>query len=568
MHLGSHLDELMTAMASVDDVVEFGVNANTEKIDERAWEMWEFVCERQGTTPLRTAADVRDYPDHPAHLLACLLLHAFTVGKPRDAARQCIKPKSAMAYPLAIIRVFARWGIAMPGYSLLVSAVNGLSRLYLRYHGTHSLSPRRAEPMKFSMVSKINSIPVDGRQVGPYIWTDNNHRVFIFRRLNVFLIRTGNRLAEIVSHLSGEIMFITYGSICWRISGVWHSAPGPLLLRSMRPKCDGCLLTPPRSKPDQWGEIHCPFTIFLLLHDHPEDACNAVRDIELRLPCAAANREVTALFGDEQGRPYSHGVLDPMLRCVLTYLYGAKLASIYSWHSYRSGLATMLYAAKVPDAVIMLMCRWMCEDSLRVYRRLGSAEHEQHFRRAMTANVDVIQSANVPSVVGDQNFAVLLRDLNHQGGRASFTEAYAAALNDSAAPPATPSARNRAESVGTARSPAASSRRAPPRPAPTPPATPQPRSAQRLFSDAPSAAFTVPRDPSPIVPEDAVGRSVIVLASRYPRERCTENDGEGWLAVIEDCSKYTALVSFTLARTAHGRRYRNERVPLCYIKPH
>ena len=37
-----------------------------------------------------------------------------------------------------------------------------------------------------------------------------------------------------------------------------------------------------------------------------------------------------------------------MLRLVLTFLYGAKVAAIFSWHSYRSGLATALHAAASP----------------------------------------------------------------------------------------------------------------------------------------------------------------------------------------------------------------------------
>ena len=486
MQLGSHLAALSDAVASIEDVVDFGVNANTARIDERAWEMWEFVCEQQGTNPLRSPSEVRDYPDRQAHLLACLLLHAFTVGKPRDATRKCIKPKSAMAYPLAIIRVFARWGITMPGYRMLVSATNGLSRLYLRYHGEHSLSPRRAEPMRFAMVSKINAIPLDGRHIGPYVWSDSNHRVFMFRRLNRFLIRTGFRLGEIVAHTSGEVMFLTRASVYWRIDGVWHRAPSRTQLLGMQPGRDGCSVTPPRSKPDQWGEIHCPFTIFLVLHNHPEDACAAVRDIELTCPVPEDARETTALFGDERGEPYSHGVLDPVLRFVLTYLYGTKIASIYSWHSYRSGLATMLYAAKVPDAVIMLMCRWMCEASLHIYRRIGTAEHESNFRRAMTANVDAIQSANVPTVVGDQNFAQLLNDLNNKQDRASFVDSYAAALRGdaaAAAPAAAPAAR---AAPAAARQPPPSAPRASPAP--------------------------ILRNPAPIDPANAVGRTVCVAA--------------------------------------------------------
>ena len=87
------------------------------------------------------------------------MMHAFSVGKPRDRSRAFIKPRSALAYPLAIVRVFARWGILMPSYKMLKAELNGLLRLYVEYHGPLSLAPRRAEPMKFQMVKHLNRLP-------------------------------------------------------------------------------------------------------------------------------------------------------------------------------------------------------------------------------------------------------------------------------------------------------------------------------------------------------------------------------------------------------------------------
>ena len=85
------------------------------------------------------------------------------------------------------------------------------------------------------------------------------------------------------------------------------------------------------------------------------------------------------------GEPYTHGSLDGLLRSVLSQLYGG-VAKCFTWHSFRSGLATHLHAAGVSDAQIMLMCRWMSVDSLHVYRRLGAAEHAALFKRATQHN--------------------------------------------------------------------------------------------------------------------------------------------------------------------------------------
>lgn len=163
--------------------MDYGINTNTAQIDNRAWEMWEMVCEAHGTSPYRSARETQAHPDRNAHLLAALLMHAFAICRPKTVGARFIKPRSAMAYPLAIMRVFGRWGVTMPPYKLLQGAMAHLSRLYLAHHGPHSLAPRRAEPMKFSMVCNMHAIP-NGARVGRLVWDDADHNVFMFRRLN------------------------------------------------------------------------------------------------------------------------------------------------------------------------------------------------------------------------------------------------------------------------------------------------------------------------------------------------------------------------------------------------
>ena len=97
MQLAVSLEDISNSLLTIEDISDFGVNANTAKMDERAWTMFELICERFGTSPLRTRADVRDYPQRTLHLLACLLLHAFVVGVPRDPARKC-NSRSTLTY--------------------------------------------------------------------------------------------------------------------------------------------------------------------------------------------------------------------------------------------------------------------------------------------------------------------------------------------------------------------------------------------------------------------------------------------------------------------------------------
>jgi hypothetical protein len=87
---------------ALHETIDYGVNASTAQKDERAWLFWETVCESQGTSPLRTAEDVRQHPEKQSHLLSVLLLYAFAICVPKDRSRHFVKPRSALAYPLGV----------------------------------------------------------------------------------------------------------------------------------------------------------------------------------------------------------------------------------------------------------------------------------------------------------------------------------------------------------------------------------------------------------------------------------------------------------------------------------
>jgi hypothetical protein len=46
----------------------------------------------------------------------------------------------------------------------------------------------------------------------------------------------------------------------------------------------------------------------------------------------------------------------------------------------------------VEDGMIQLICRWMCPESLHVYRRMGVAEHEALIRRASGCATSTVPS--------------------------------------------------------------------------------------------------------------------------------------------------------------------------------
>ena len=524
---------LLATADVVEAYLEFGVNHSTAKKDERAWEMWEVVCGLLGTSPMRTAQDARDRPERNAHLLAVLMFHAVSVCKPRVAGRRWIKPGSALAYPLAIIRIFSRWSIPMPGYKMLKAAAAGLARDYVRYHGPHSLAPVRAEPMKFSMVRAMCAIPTDGRTLAHFSWTDACHEVFVFRRLIRVLMVSGLRLGEIVGNGSGEVTYVTLDCVAWRIDGVIVKNPSLAQLNSLVSGRDAALVSPPRAKPDPWGEIHCPFPMVFTFNDaDPINAASAIRDIELRYGLASTRRDTTPLFATTEGKTYTHHYLHQLLRDVLAHLYDSRIASVYSFHSFRSGLATALHAAGVEDTMIMLICRWMCPESLHVYRRMGTAEHERLIALASTVRVDTIQSGNVATVSGCQRYAEVMQHIS--ANPRDLQRAYAAAASG-------------ASDEDAQQAPQAPLQLSPP---------------WRANNHPPPAASGPPRlGSTPLTSKPSVGARLLVPSNLWPQYRCNENEGHGWSATVRSVTAVTAVVRFTTATTRAGEPYADVRLP-------
>ena len=572
MALRADMLNVIAVGAAIDEAIDFGVNASTAQKDERAWLFWEHVCEQQGTSPLRTAQDVRDYPERQAHLLAALLMYAFAVCKPTDRDRAFIKPRSALAYPLAIARIFGRWGIVMPGYKMVAAAMNGLMRAYLIYHGPYSLAPKRAEPMKFSMVRAMYDIH-DKSQVGNIRWNHDDHDVFTFRMLVVFMILTAFRLAELVQHPSGEIMYITRDAVTWHLAGLVITDPTPNQLLAMRPGLDFARCRVPRSKPDQWGEIHCPFPVTLTYYKDDINGAEVLRQIEIHRPCHGDARASTPLFADANNAPYTHHRLGHILRSVLTFLYGSRAAALFTFHSFRSGLASALHAAHVDDGMIQLICRWMCPESLHVYRRMGAAEHDRHIQSAMTAKVDALQAGSVPRVSMCEGYAQLQATMMSGPGisaiQREYDEAFRAWLigenrSSSPAPPKSKSTTPEATSTAPKRKAAADN-------SPKKAATKRRAlfDAEKSPAELEPAGTRVPQDPpqlKPLYEAPKVGDLVFIPKECWPDEICHEHAGMGWAAKVVSRTRYTAVVSFVFARAANGAPFAHERLDWMVLK--
>jgi len=394
--LGCDPNFLQEILRAEEDLMDYGINYNTYTKDACAWEAWEEFCGTMNTTPLRQASYVRDYPARESKLLGLFALWIYPRLKPRSRADRWAKPRSALAYPLAIIRIFQRWQVALPSVRNVRAQIRGLLRVAVNVFGPGFLAPRRKEPFTTDMLRAVCAIP-DGASVGAHTWHAESPITILVTDLMCFLLWTGFRLAEVAAHSSGEIRYLTRANLTAVVKGRPYADPSPEVLRSMSAG-DYFLVTPPRSKTDEWGEVHCPFPCTLMYADDPLNPARRLRDAELRAPCRGDARATTPLFARPGGVLLTHSYMDPILSSVLEYTIGREEAAKYSWHSFRIGLACALRAAGCPPDVVQLICRWMCAESLRIYSLKGVSEHAHWISRAQDAPVDAVRGAVYPII--------------------------------------------------------------------------------------------------------------------------------------------------------------------------
>ena len=507
-----NVDQLAALLQHAGDLADFGASHGTRKKNEAAWAHWEHFAALVGFDPLLSADQVRNHPGEISTLMATFLLYVYPKMKGKRG-RQWASPRSAFAYVLAIIRIFRGWKVILPPAKVVQGELHGLLRAFVVVHGAHALMPQRREPFRFAMVQALLSLPA-GR-LGARNYDPSSPIGHAFRGMLALGWRTGHRLAEFVAHPSGEVCFVTRLDVTYIIAGVPVCDPTHAQLSAMRPG-DTILIAPPRSKTDQFGEIHSPFPSAVAFSSDPNSAGYIIRQIELQRPVHGISHGITPLFADEYGLPYTHSVMDTLLHVALVRLYGEKVASCYSWHSLRSGLATALKAAGCADDVIQMICRWANPESLKVYARHGTSLHINWVDRAEKAVIDAIQSSTVPKVCNSEgNIALLHAFGGNIPARARHVLDNADHdAGDTAAPP------------------------------PAPP------------------------DSSPLTAANAIGRRVRVPAACWPTYPCTEHGGLGWTALVTTLQRpNAAIVRFVEASDDRGLPFADVKLDLTVLIP-
>ena len=392
--------DVRAAVIATSELADYGAAFGTLDKDDLAWEFWERFCAIYGWD---TTFDVDFAAQHPAQICQRLAIFQAWVypqlrgrGPIKDA-----KPQTAFNnYVLAVRRILMRAHIPMPSAKSIEKNLAGLNRTFKNVHDIERLMPQHKQAMTPALWARIEALTdgavIPGRSAH---WSPRTRwRDRTLLRLGRVLWRTGHRLGEIIAHPSGEVNFLTRSCLSIRkVDGSITAVPSALDWQQLR-SGDMVLLAPCPSKTDPFGLVHCPFPSVLPYDGSDTCAAAAVRDIELEQPCTPAARKTTPLFADEQGHPFTYSVLHRELRLVIAALLGPAAASIYSWHSVRSGLACALHAAGCPDEIIQLLCRWTCPQSLHVYRQMGVEKNVLWTEKAQHAVFDTARVNHLPQL--------------------------------------------------------------------------------------------------------------------------------------------------------------------------
>ena len=388
------------------DMAQLGAAERSLEKDDLAWSFWRAFSACYGFDPIVSRELAVNRPDELSMRLGMFTLWVYPQikGRGHDDA----KPRTALNnYAGAVVRVLKRdHRLPVPRQSTYEAETKGLLRSYKQIYRTLSMAPKRRQPMTRPMWAKVEALTPGQALPGRAPWMANRHDDLTTLRLGRFLWKTAHRLGEIVALSKIEINYLTREHVTFRIGGVPRMNPTPEQLRSMR-RGDVVLVAPCASKPDQFGEDHCPFPSVIEFDGSGVCAASVLRDIELERPCSGLARASTPLFAKADGTAYSYSTLNRMLHDLIAALFGDAIASVISWHSFRIGLACALRMAGCPDAQIQMICRWKCAESLAVYAQMSTDDYTMWLRKAANLDFDALRTANLPQLDNAEALAEL-----------------------------------------------------------------------------------------------------------------------------------------------------------------
>ena len=508
-------------IADVDERNAEAREASTRRLDSWGYDWWVRACDALDTPPLRPT-DTFD-EERESYTASFALMYFAAHMKPRRKADSSAKPASAWSAYSHSRTVLEAYGCLLPSTTKVRRTLRGTLRSFVRNSfDDEVLVPRRKQPFSRAQERALLSILLHSHVES---WTPRMHRML--RWAIAFGRCTGARKAELCA--DGGPKYFSRASLRWYV-GDALVAPTPENIARATRLC----IVPTASKSDpfniHWGACWMWFDV--REGEHMSVAL-AMRELELAYPCAPTKRgDYPLLFDVDAWQGSAATSPPPVQRAWLTSRFdklmaqaiGAGAKAERSWHSWRVTLACSLRAAiddEHPDGrsieLVKVFGRWRSDSAVDLYRRITRDAYASHVSASLRADATRLDAKGQSEA------------MHHVDPMDFLSEVDAMA------------------------SPEASKPTAPPTGAPTPPSTAAAKPAPRPSIRKGRRKGGVETGSAPALPGAA--RKVIVPASVYPHEVCSENEGAGWSAVAHHHSRTVARVSFTHARGPRGRPF-------------
>jgi hypothetical protein len=373
--------------------------ARTSKGQKSAWVHWAAWCRVHNTDPWRLERFLTDTDHHREAVLQAGFIHFVHLRQsahPRSG-RKAALPSSAAKTLCHIRKMHKDRDFPMVASRLVQNEIRKLYMDHKARHGVADLIPKRKEPFtREILLDTILGAP-EATTVGRFkiAWASRSGRSL--RALTKTLASTGFRKAEISVEKADQPLCdcLTRAGLSWLLRGkVYASGCAPADLLSSPQPGDFAVLQPPPSKSDPFDMVWGSKPIFLPFSSDPLSAFTSLADIELNDPIVGSP-ELTALFTDDHGAPFTGHFLDRLLHGLLLRHFPESVAKNYSWHSCRIWLATALLASGASRAQIQALCRWQTDESLNVYACLGAEQYARLLAGAFGVRIDAARAATL-----------------------------------------------------------------------------------------------------------------------------------------------------------------------------
>ena len=318
--------------------------------------------------------------------------------------RVTCKPDSLLGHLYAVKREHDKHAIPFLTKGVTYQLTRTLGVEYELVHGPEALAPRKREALTPGMVRALIRA-VDGLRIDLLGYTLVAPGSWLARNVKGSLALSGCggfRLAEValVDGTAFTAMKMSRASLFFIINGSTKRCLTPEELRSMRRGLDRVGVLACAAKNDLLVIHFLPCPIIVSFNpDDPEDPGLILRDLALHCPVRPEDLRSTPLFTYSRGgEALGYNFLRKILKILLLTLFSAAVAALFTWHSFRSGLACALRAAEAPDWVLLALLRWRSKSSIPGYGRLSFEAAATWLDQAAVQNERTLTAGSLPGL--------------------------------------------------------------------------------------------------------------------------------------------------------------------------